>query len=126
MYNSGNLFKCVAVKFFVPVSKFVVDGCKLPFKSVWVSYDRIGNVLIGMDIMRHFDCHEGDSLINSGNVAVGDYIRIMGMKNYVSKDYVSALYRYFGILPSTDRMLELIDKGVFSKNDDLVKSEYIF
>ncbi len=50
-----------AIKFKHGISPFYINGCKINCESIFINYDRTGNILIGMDILKDWDIHIGKS-----------------------------------------------------------------
>ena len=59
--------------------------------EVRISYDRIGNILIGMDIIGNMDNHIGTSKIT------GKKTFLACPKNKINDDYLLALENHFGL-----------------------------
>ncbi|MCM1089748.1 MAG: hypothetical protein NC413_02820 [Muribaculum sp.] len=67
------------------------DGVCISKDYVKVSYDRTGNVLIGMDILSQMDIHIGRSKI------LGKTVLIACPYNSMNQEYFEALNRHFAI-----------------------------
>ena len=99
LFKSRDLFNCSVIKFDNPVSTFSINNYSLPVSSIGVSYDRVSNVLIGMDILRLLDFHCGLSKVDDVNngIRCGDYIFIACLCNDMNNEYIHALEKYLGI-----------------------------
>ena len=67
-----------------------IDGVLLGDYEVSVSYDRIGNILIGMDILRTLEIH-------MGRISTGEIVMIACPKNNISLDYRDELNKLFDV-----------------------------
>lgn len=58
-------------------------------------------MLLGMDVLKHFDFHCGDSKISnlSEGIYKDDYIFIGCLKSNICPAYIEALRTYLGYLP---------------------------
>lgn len=82
-----------AIKFRHRLSNFCVNGYNLPDLDIWVNYNRLGNILIGMDILSQFDIHIGLSNVTNNVVLLGV------LKTQEDKtEYNKALFRHFGLV----------------------------
>lgn len=55
--------ECPAMKFEHGISDFVIGGVKISSNRICLNYDRKGNILIGMDILKDWDIHIGVSKV---------------------------------------------------------------
>ena len=85
----GRLTECTALKFTHENVRMSLNGYEL-IHDIAVNYDRTGNILIGMDILKDFDFHCGTSKI------IDEYIFIGCMKRNITQDYLNALQMHFG------------------------------
>ena len=83
--------ECTAIKFQHGISDFTLDGVPVSSDSIFVNYDRRGNILIGMDVLSGWDIHMGISKDNGRNVLIGCPIDNM------TADYYDALKRHFDL-----------------------------
>ena len=84
---------CSALKFSHQISWLSLNGYILPDFDVDVNYDRLGNILIGMDILSQFDIHIGLSNVTNNVVLLGV------LKTQKDKtEYNKALFRHFGLV----------------------------
>ncbi|MDE5825345.1 MAG: hypothetical protein K2H91_11785 [Lachnospiraceae bacterium] len=65
--------------------------------SMGISCVSEGNILIGMDILQHFDFHCGVSLVNDmdNDIVKGDYLFVGCLKDDITDEYLNTLKRYF-------------------------------
>lgn len=87
------------VIFACPILNLYVDDYFIfPKHEISVSCDTSGNVLLGMDILKNFDYHCGDSLVNDKNnsINIGNHIFIGCLQNDINEEYLEALKRYLG------------------------------
>lgn len=98
LFRCGDFFECSVLKFDVPVTQFYVNGYSIPVGHIGVSYDRTSNVLIGMDILKHFEYHCGVSLIEdvANDILEGDFLFIGCLKDHITKEYLVAVEKYLG------------------------------
>lgn len=82
---------CTAMKFQHGIKNFSIDGVMINCNSIFVNYDRRGNILIGMDILSKWDIHMGISKDNGKNIFIGCPLDNM------SADYFDALNRHFDL-----------------------------
>lgn len=59
---------CPAMKFEHGISNFTIEGIKIPADKICLNYDRRGNILIGMDILKDWDIHMGISKLTGKNI----------------------------------------------------------
>lgn len=83
--------ECSAMKFEHKVSKFILGGMEIPCKKLCLNYDRKGNILIGMDILKTLDIHMGVSRITGKNLLLACPL---GRRE---RQYLKELERHFGI-----------------------------
>lgn len=62
--NDTKEFREEQIGFVHTVKKLSINGYKLPAMDIKVNYNRIGNVLIGLDILKLFDFHCGRSVVD--------------------------------------------------------------
>lgn len=69
----------------------VLNGYNI-IHDIGVNYDRTSNILIGMDILKDFDFHCGESKVN------GKYLFLGCLKEEINALYLDELYRHFGYI----------------------------
>ncbi len=79
-----------AYKFKHKISDFVIDGVQINAASIYLNYDRKGNILIGMDIMRNWDIHIGTD-------EIGETIFLACPKDQLNDGYYMERNRLFDI-----------------------------
>lgn len=85
--------KCEAIKFEHKLTNFSLGNYIMPDLNIYVNYNREGNILIGMDIIKLFDIHIGTSNIT------GKETLIAVLKSQKDKsDYYKALYEHFDLI----------------------------
>lgn len=82
---------CSAMKFEHRVSDFTIGGVKVRADKICLNYDRKGNILIGMDILKDWDIHIGISKVTGKNV----FLACPKENEY--KGYFDALKRHFDL-----------------------------
>lgn len=100
LFRCGYFMDCFVLKFDVPVARFRINGYGVPVRHIGVSYDRTSNVLIGMDILKHFEYHCGASLVEDAvnDIIMGDHIFIGCLKTHITKEYLNAVEMYLGYM----------------------------
>lgn len=81
---------CPAMKFEHKISDFILAGVRIPYDRICLNYDRKGNILIGMDILREWDIHMGISKVTGKNLFLA-----IPRKN-ICPEYLNALAQHFG------------------------------
>lgn len=69
-----------------------IDGVIVEKNDVKVSYDRAGNILIGMDIMKDWDIHMGNSK------ETGEYIFLACPYDQLNDEYYKELDKHFDLV----------------------------
>ena len=82
---------CPAMKFEHKISNFKIGGVKISADKMCLNYDRKGNILIGMDILKDWDIHIGISK------ATGKSLFLACPMGNRGKEYFGELERHFGI-----------------------------
>lgn len=99
---------CEALNFQKKIIDFSVNGVKLNVNSIFVNYNRNGNLLLGMDILKDWDIHigtiEDESLPENGQT-----IFLGCPRDQINDDYLLELERLFGIHT-------IIDAAILRKN----------
>ncbi len=86
--------KCEAIKFKHNIEKLTIAGCEIGDCSMYVNYDRRGNILIGPDILQRFDSLMGISRDS------GKYIMLACPRDQVDKrEFYEEVRRHFGFVP---------------------------
>ena len=83
--------ECPAMKFEHGISEFMIGGVKILSDKICLNYDRKGNILIGMDILKDWDIHIGVSKVTGKCLLLA-----CPMKNDC-REYIDALKMHFGI-----------------------------
>lgn len=94
--------KCAALKFKHNMSDFSLNNYNIGTQDVYVNYNRRGNILIGMDILKQFDFYIGLSHITSTIVFIG-VLREQKDKS----GYYTALKEHFGLAESQSFFADL-------------------
>lgn len=81
---------CEALKFEHSVTGFELGGIPFSQDKLYINYNRSGSILIGMDILKKWEIHIGESVID-GNVWL-----IGCPKEHAGTDYLDELIRQFG------------------------------
>lgn len=90
MLKQGKYEKLPAVTFLHSGLTMNFDGVEINSSSVKVSYDRTGNILIGMDILKNWDIH-------IGTIDTGETVFLACPKDRLNDEYFIELNRLFGI-----------------------------
>ena len=83
--------ECPAMKFEHGISDFRIDGVEIASDKICLNYDRKGNILIGMDILKDWDIHIGVSKVTGKNLFLACPV------GNECGEYMDALERHFGI-----------------------------
>lgn len=95
--NDRKLFKAkqydqlTSVSFVHQVQNLTLDNVNMGDYNVRVNYDRTGNILLGMDILKDWDIHMGMSLVTGENIFMGC------PRDRISPEYLQALEIEFGL-----------------------------
>lgn len=84
---------CSAMKFQHLFTELELDGYKLPDLNFHINYDRRGNILIGMNILKLFDIHIGTSKITGKTTLVA---LLQSQKD--KSEYNALIADHFGIV----------------------------
>lgn len=82
---------CPAMKFRHTIHNFQIGGMPVANDVIYVNYNRKGNILIGMDILQHWDIHMGTSRIT------GKKLFLACPENNICLEYCNALEENFGM-----------------------------
>ena len=82
---------CPAMKFEHKMIDFMIGGTKIQSDKICLNYDRKGNILIGMDILKDWDIHIGVSKVTGKNLLLA-----CTTENR-STEYRHALEKHFGL-----------------------------
>lgn len=126
LFRSKQYMKCTVIKFTNRISDFTINGYNIRRKDISVSYDRTSNVLIGMDILKDFDYHCGDSYVSDkeNNISKGDHIFIGCLKDDINEAYLKALKLYLGYIPDYGRIGRLICSQKITLSSSFVRQNY--
>ncbi len=89
---------CEALKFKHGISNFKIDGVDISTKDIYVNYDRVGNILIGMDILKNWDIHIGESAAPEDS---GKTVFLACPYDNLNEDYFKELDRTFLLSTAT-------------------------
>ena len=90
MLKQGEFDNLPAVTFLHHGLTMNFGGIEVKKDTVKVSYDRTGNILIGMDIMKDWDIH-------IGTISTGETIFLACPKDQLNDEYYMKLNKLFGI-----------------------------
>lgn len=79
-----------SISFRHTAEKFNLDGLDMGDIDVLVSYDRVGNILIGMDILKNLEMH-------IGTLQTGDTVLLACLRNNISDEYRKRLNSLFDV-----------------------------
>lgn len=88
--TDGQKMDCAAMKFEHGISDLTIGGVPVSCDSICLNYDRKGNILIGMDILREWDIHMGISKVTGKNLFLAS------PSGNMCRDYRDALKLNFG------------------------------
>lgn len=91
LISTGNIIDCTSIKFKHKADIFEISNFDLGTPIIGVNYDRTGNILIGMDIMKDWDIHIGK------DVNTEETLFIACPYNKINNDYLLALERHFNV-----------------------------
>ena len=90
LIDEGKEIDCTALRFEHKVTDFRIGDCMLGEVNIGINYDRTGNILLGMDILKNWDIH-------IGTVETGDTIFMGCPRAQINDDYLLALDDIFHI-----------------------------
>lgn len=79
---------CPAMKFEHILSDFRIAGAKINASKICLNYNRNGNILIGMDILKEWDIHIGTNVL-------GETFMLACPMDNLNDEYYNALREYF-------------------------------
>lgn len=91
LIKEGRLIECTSLRFEHEVDNLVINGYSLGPRKIGINYDRTGNILIGMDILKMLDIHMGTD-------SNGEFIMLACDKDKLTLEYLQALKETFGIV----------------------------
>ncbi|MCM1538710.1 MAG: hypothetical protein NC254_09960 [bacterium] len=83
--------QCPALKFRHNIQNFHIAGIPIHKNTIYVNYNRKGNILIGMDILQDWNIHIGTSKITGKNLFLAC------PETSICQEYLEALKINFGI-----------------------------
>lgn len=83
--------KCPDLKFKHTITDFIINGVRIPVNSIYLNYDRCGNVLIGMDILEQMISHIDVSK------KTGTLLLLCAPRDNVDDDFAEAMKEHFDI-----------------------------
>lgn len=89
-FEAGNYAGLKSISFTHKVEDFFIDNVPITKDAVRVNYDGVGNVLIGMDIMKDWDIH-------IGTTPTGETLFLACPQDQLNDEYFMELNRIFGI-----------------------------
>lgn len=89
-YKAKRYMELTSISFCHVASGLTIGNCLLGDFPVLVSYDRTGNVLIGMDILKNLDAH-------IGTTEQGNTVFVACPKNQLSLEYQEELSSLFNL-----------------------------
>lgn len=105
LISQGKLIECTSLKFKQKADIFEIANFSLGSPIIGVNYDRTGNILIGMDIMKDWDIHIGK------DVKTQETIFLACPYNNINEEYLIALEDHFGIGTT-------VSSAVFRQSDE--------
>lgn len=82
--------KCSAMGFFKEIHDFSINGIEMGDRHIRINYDRTGNILLGMDILKDWDIH-------IGIIDTGETIFLGCPKEQINDEYLQELENTFRI-----------------------------
>lgn len=89
-FEKGNYANLKSVSFTHKVDNFLISGVPIINDTIRVSYDGVGNILIGMDILKNWDIH-------IGTIGTGETYFIACPMSQLNDEYYRELNKTFGI-----------------------------
>lgn len=89
-FKKGLYMDLSSITFSHKLEDMSIAGYSINCTDVRISYDRTGNVLIGMDILKNFDIHIGTTVS-------GDTVLLACLKDNITKEYSDELEKLFDI-----------------------------
>lgn len=90
-FKNGNFSSIKEISFIHKGFEISFDDIKIHQNQVSVSYDRTGNILIGMDILSKMDIHIGKSKITNKTIMLACPYEM------INNEYYKALNEHFGL-----------------------------
>lgn len=90
-FNNGNYTDLKSISFKHDITYLEIAGMHLTNNTIMVNYDGVGNILIGMDILKNWDIHIGQSQIT------GECMMLACPYDILNDEYFKALNEHFGI-----------------------------
>lgn len=117
--DKDSLLNCTSISFKHTLSNIILsrkDGddifrYDLGQKDVFINYDRMGNILLGMDIMKNWDIH-------IGTVDTGETIFLACPKDKINEEYLLEFERLFHVH-------SLIDSTIIRQKIEQTKGQII-
>lgn len=91
LVKANRLLECTALKFTHKDVPIVLNGYGFTH-DIAVDYDRTSSILIGMDILKNFDFHCGESRWDE------EYVFLGCLKNRINSEYLEKLHKHFGYI----------------------------
>lgn len=91
LIREKRFLECTALKFTHENIPITLNGYHIKH-DIAVNYDRTSNILIGMDILKDFDFHCGESKWN------GKYLFLGCLKEKINSEYLEELFKHFGYI----------------------------
>lgn len=88
--STQDKMNCSAMGFLKEIHNFSICGVNIKDRKVRVNYDRTGNLLLGMDILKDWDIH-------IGTIDTGETIFLGCPKDQINDEYLQELENTFGI-----------------------------
>lgn len=95
LFEKKKFMELKSITFEHEVSNLELEDVVFGSHNIRVSYDRIGNILIGMDTLERLDIHIGESKVT------GKQIFIACLKDKITEEYIGELERHFGLTKCT-------------------------
>lgn len=95
-FSKGDYESLASVTFTHNDVTLELEGVSLSNTTIRLNYDRVGNILIGMDILKDLDIHMGESKLTF------EYVMLACPKNLLCEEYYEALHDHFGIDKGTN------------------------
>ena len=96
LFKNQKFMQLTSVSFKHSDVKLKIMDVNIGVDSVMLSYDRTGNILIGMDIMKAWDIHIS-TVTNPDLEETGKTIFLACPKDSINEEYISELKRLFNI-----------------------------
>ena len=101
---------CPALKFRHTVSNFKICDVPISADHLYINYDRMSNILIGMDILKDWDIH-------MGTIDTGETVFLACPKDQINDEYLQELEDIFHI--ASDINASIVRQRLYQQDKDV-------